>query len=414
MPGADDYCDCLDGPDEPGTSACGHATSRFFCLNTGFKSKYVRSGLVGDGICDCCDGSDEWASGLCPNTCREAGDAARREAASVLSGVQAGVAVAQKWSADAASTKAGWESSIAALKVTLSEKQAAAAAIEEEKKVAEARESEQREVFLKKKAEEEAAQKVAEEAKAAAEAKSAPQSASEEAGVSDTVASDTVASDSDATGAPETAPTSQPEPSQDAESIAAEPSLVESEDDSGADAAMPSGDDHAPDDPYAADEIAEDSEYRMPDDDYYAASDYQNDYEGEYRPPHDDAWDEESDPDSKPWHDDEQDEELSSSVGDATHGEPPKDEGAYSLPQCTTAPTQHARIHLLRRDLLGMLIQKGVGVGESVQRATGRHLLVGEALEVAEREAGGQHAAPHLSSASHVLDPRVRAEVRGW
>ena len=62
----DDFCDCSDGSDEPGTSAC--SNGRFFCLNVGHAGRYIRSSRVGDGLCDCCDGSDEDA-GVCADRC---------------------------------------------------------------------------------------------------------------------------------------------------------------------------------------------------------------------------------------------------------------------------------------------------------------------------------------------------------
>lgn len=57
----DDYCDCDDSSDEPGTSAC--PDSRFYCTfqNADVEPQYVLGSRVNDGVCDCCDGSDEWA-----------------------------------------------------------------------------------------------------------------------------------------------------------------------------------------------------------------------------------------------------------------------------------------------------------------------------------------------------------------
>ncbi|KAG5671788.1 hypothetical protein PVAND_001964 [Polypedilum vanderplanki] len=72
----DDYCDCADASDEPGTSAC--VSGRFFCINAGFKSLIIPSSRVNDGICDCCDGSDEYFSNAkCINNCIELGSADR-------------------------------------------------------------------------------------------------------------------------------------------------------------------------------------------------------------------------------------------------------------------------------------------------------------------------------------------------
>ncbi|XP_029014026.1 glucosidase 2 subunit beta [Betta splendens] len=72
----DDYCDCKDGSDEPGTAACPNGS--FYCTNAGFRSTFIPSSRINDGVCDCCDTTDEYNSGAaCQNTCREMGQKER-------------------------------------------------------------------------------------------------------------------------------------------------------------------------------------------------------------------------------------------------------------------------------------------------------------------------------------------------
>ncbi|KAF8035361.1 hypothetical protein BT93_C1404 [Corymbia citriodora subsp. variegata] len=88
----DDFCDCPDGTDEPGTSAC--PNGKFYCRNAGHVPVIIFSSRVNDGICDCCDGSDEYDNKVkCLNTCREAGKAAGDELKKKIAVYQEGVAI---------------------------------------------------------------------------------------------------------------------------------------------------------------------------------------------------------------------------------------------------------------------------------------------------------------------------------
>lgn len=74
----DNYCDCRDASDEPGTSACPHG--RFHCQNEGYLASLIPASFVNDGVCDCCDTSDEYnSSAICENTCGVLGEIYRME-----------------------------------------------------------------------------------------------------------------------------------------------------------------------------------------------------------------------------------------------------------------------------------------------------------------------------------------------
>eukprot|EP00884_Botryococcus_braunii_P012329 jgi/Botrbrau1/21097/Bobra.0846s0001.2 len=105
----DDYCDCLDGSDEPGTPACPNGV--FYCNNRGHVPQLLNASAVDDGICDCCDGSDE-SRGRCQNTCIEAGGAARSALKALLLAAEAGTLKRNGFIAQAAKSLSLWRSQL--------------------------------------------------------------------------------------------------------------------------------------------------------------------------------------------------------------------------------------------------------------------------------------------------------------
>ncbi|ETL91254.1 hypothetical protein L917_10198 [Phytophthora nicotianae] len=128
----DNYCDCADGSDEPGTSACSHTAALFHCVNAGFFSADVPTSRVNDGICDCCDGSDEYASGVsCVSECAEKMEAFKADKKDLIEQVDAGledrvalVAEAQKLWDEEQQKKQQIETKTASLKVMVEQLEA--------------------------------------------------------------------------------------------------------------------------------------------------------------------------------------------------------------------------------------------------------------------------------------------------
>ncbi|KAG7538149.1 Glucosidase II beta subunit N-terminal [Arabidopsis suecica] len=113
----DDFCDCPDGTDEPGTSAC--PTGKFYCRNAGHSPLILFSSRVNDGICDCCDGSDEYDGQVsCQNTCWEAGKAARENLKKKIDTYNQGLVVRRQ---EIEQAKVGLEKDAAELKKLKSE-----------------------------------------------------------------------------------------------------------------------------------------------------------------------------------------------------------------------------------------------------------------------------------------------------
>ncbi|KIP09812.1 hypothetical protein PHLGIDRAFT_85955 [Phlebiopsis gigantea 11061_1 CR5-6] len=118
----DDYCDCSDGSDEPGTGACPNTT--FYCANEGHIGASVPSSRVNDGLCEpeCCDGSDE-RPGVCKNKCKEIGEVHRAKVAAETKLRKTGSKIRSTYLAFAQKEKKRLEETIASSEKAVSSKQ---------------------------------------------------------------------------------------------------------------------------------------------------------------------------------------------------------------------------------------------------------------------------------------------------
>lgn len=127
----DDYCDCRDASDEPGTSACPHG--RFFCSNEGYLHRLIPSAWVNDGQCDCCDASDEYnSSSHCENNCGILGEMYRQEQEKHREIADQGSAIRSQYKEQAKQRKEQNLQLLEQYKRELSEKEGAIKKLEEE------------------------------------------------------------------------------------------------------------------------------------------------------------------------------------------------------------------------------------------------------------------------------------------
>ncbi|KAI8473523.1 MAG: glucosidase II beta subunit-like-domain-containing protein [Monoraphidium minutum] len=117
----DAYCDCPDGSDEPGTSAC--ANGVFYCRNRGHEARVLSTSFVDDGVCDCCDGSDELEG--CKNTCIERNAAVREGLKAKVEDYRRALARRQEYAAGAADARRAMKERLAGIDAEIAAAEAA-------------------------------------------------------------------------------------------------------------------------------------------------------------------------------------------------------------------------------------------------------------------------------------------------
>lgn len=175
----DEYCDCDDGSDEPGTSACaGRRESRgFYCVNAGATPLTVPASRVDDGVCDCCDGSDETTNGWkkieCENTCVVEARARRVELVRRIGDAKKGLKAKASAESKSSGARRGWEKELAHLESALAGQREGLESLKLAAEEAEEEERKLKEEEAEKKAKEEEARRANEAAEMATDASDA-------------------------------------------------------------------------------------------------------------------------------------------------------------------------------------------------------------------------------------------------
>ncbi|KAJ6109527.1 hypothetical protein N7486_001762 [Penicillium sp. IBT 16267x] len=161
----DDFCDCPDGSDEPGTAACSHlsrnspltvadrpghseleltlALPGYYCKNKGHRPSFIPFQRVNDGICDyelCCDGSDEWArpgGTKCEDRCKEIGKKWRKAEEAKQKSMTAALKKKKQLLAEASRQQQEIQDNISRLEVEIKDAEAKVQGLEANLKVVE-------------------------------------------------------------------------------------------------------------------------------------------------------------------------------------------------------------------------------------------------------------------------------------